>query len=138
MLRLLALLLLLYSPAAAKPLDAFPPDPAGVTVIDRVYEELEMGQQTHNIYAVLYLTGGRNSQLDIYSGKSVPAGREWKKLYSWKLLRGPEKVSVLSAQVHEQEIQIAVHDWFKYVEARAIPVLHYYPKTGKFSEQMAD
>lgn len=63
---------------------------------------------------------------------------EWKKLHQWQVLAGPDKVQVVSADAGDEDVQFALRSWFKYVEARAIPILHWNPATGKFTEEFAD
>ena len=122
----------LTNSASAKPLDAFPPDPAGVAIADRLYEQLEVGETTYDIYAVMYETKDAKTKVDIYRGVGETEGMEWSKLYSWDVPRGPDIIGVLGAGVFEGYIQFHVSSWFKYVEARAVPVLEYNPVNGKF------
>lgn len=125
--------------SVAAPVDGFPSDPPGV-VCDRLSETVTLGDKEYPLYAVISTAAkGKPAQCQIYSGKSVKEGMEWKKLYTWNLqdIYLPRSVLRVAAQGTD-EIQFFLESSFKYVEGRAIPVLHYYPKTGKFEFQLAD
>ena len=135
----LLLSLLLSLGAAAAPIDGFPVDPPGV-VCDRLSQVLTIGDKEYHMYAVITrLAPGKAARCLIYSGTPVKEGMEWKRLYSWDLkdIYLPRSVLTAAAQAPD-EIQFALQSSFKYVEGRAIPILHYYPKTGKFEFQLAD
>jgi hypothetical protein len=125
--------------AVAAPIDGFPADPPGV-VCDRLSETVSLGDKEYPVYAVITAAAkGKPAQCLIYSGKSVKEGMEWKKLYTWNLqdIYLPRSVLGVAGQGTD-EIQFFLQSSFKYVEGRAMPVLHYYPKTGKFEFQLAD
>ncbi|MBN9414213.1 MAG: hypothetical protein J0I12_02185 [Candidatus Eremiobacteraeota bacterium] len=125
--------------AYAAPIDGFPPDPPGV-VSDRLSETVTLGDKEYPLYAVITAAAkGKPAQCLIYSGKSSKEGMDWKKLYTWNLkdIYLPRSVLRVAGQGSD-EIQFYLESSFKYVEGRAIPVLHYYPKTGKFEFQLAD
>ena len=125
--------------AAAAPVDGFPADPPGL-VCDRLSDTITLGDKEYPLYAVITAAAkGKPAQCAIYSGKSVKEGMEWKKLYTWNLqdIYLPRSVLRVAAQPPD-EIQFYLESSFKYVEGRAVPVLHYYPKTGKFEFQLAD
>lgn len=135
----LFLFLALSLASSAVPVDGFPPDPPGV-VCDRLSDTLTLGDKEYAVYAVITAAGpGKPAQCLIYSGKSVKEGMEWKKLYTWSLqdIYLPRSVLRVAAQ-GQDEIQFYLESSFKCVEGRAVPVLHYYPKTGKFEFQLAD
>ena len=144
LLQSVALAAALWGAAVAAPIDGFPPDPAGAVVKDRLSEVVTLGKQDYRLYAaVLAPSKGKPGLVNIYSGTEVPAGMEWKKLYTWTLAEGGMNLdvshAVLRVAAHEpDEIQFFFESWFKYVEGRAVMVLHYYPKTGKFEFQLAD
>lgn len=127
----------------ARPIDGFPPDPPGV-IKDRLYETITLGQKEFNLYAaVVQPPGKKPAQVIIYSGTSVPQGMEWKKLHTWVLSEGGvtldmSRAALCVAAQEPDEIQFYFQEGFKYVEGRAVAVLHYYPKTGKFEFQLAD
>jgi hypothetical protein len=131
--------LLLSLGAWATPIDGFPADPPG-QVCDRLSQMVTLGQKEYHMYAVITQPGkGQAAQCLIYSGTQVKEGMEWKKLYNWSLkdIYLPRSVLGVAAQPPD-EIQFFLEHSFKYVEGRAVPVLHYYPKTGKFEFQLAD
>lgn len=130
--------------AWAAPIDGFPSDPKGGTTTDRLYEVVTLAGKEYKMYASVWKPVGKKPTLvAIYAGTEVPAGMEWKKLYTWTLSDGgvnhDVSKSVLKVVAHDSdEIQFWFQDWFKYIEARSTLVLHYYPKTGKFEAQIAD
>jgi len=135
----LFLSLLLSLGAWAAPVDGFPADPPG-QVCDRLSQVVTLGGKEYHMYAVIAQPGkGKAAQCLIYSGTPVKEGMEWKKLYNWDLkdIYMPRSVLCVAGQSSD-EIQFYLEYSFKYVEGRAVPVLHYYPKTGKFESQLAD
>lgn len=125
--------------AVAAPVDGFPPDPPG-QVCDRLSQVVSLGSTDYHLYAVVSQPGsGKPAQCLIYSGRLSKEGMEWKRLYTWSLkdIYLPRSVLNVAAQPPD-EIQFYLESSFKYVEGRAVPILHYYPKTGKFEFQLAD
>jgi hypothetical protein len=133
------LALVMVTAAVAQPIDAFPPDPQGVTVSDRLYQQFELENASLDLYAVMYPHGSDVLRVDVYSGIRVDEGMEWKKLHAWDVPKGPDTIDVLTAYLYEgTTIQLVSTSWFAYVEGRAVPVLSYNPKLGTFEESLQD
>ena len=128
----------LVAAATAEPIDAFPADPSGVVIQDRLYDTFEIGGKSFEIYAVIYAKGEGDSFVDIYSGDPGVTGMDWKKLHTWPIPKGPNDINVLNSTESEGHIQFISTSWFIYDEGRALPVLDYNPKTGAFEESLVD
>lgn len=130
--------LLLSLVAAAVPVDGFPPDPNGVTISDRVYEDVSLDGKNFSIYAVV-VRDKQGIRVQIYSGQDVQKGMEWKRLYTWKFQDQLKKEATLRVAAGPQgDIQFWFEQWFAYVEGRAKRVLRYEVRTGKFTEDVVD
>lgn len=130
---LLVLLLLVVAPALAQePTDSFPPDPAGVRVVDR--DAIFFNDQY--FYAIAYNQAGRG-HLEVYQG--LP----WKKVYEWSIEFQGEPitlapVTVLHIDEFESTLVFYWDDFVGYREGAVHQSVVYDPKKGRFETQWSD
>jgi len=139
-----------WAPAGAAQNPEFPPDPPGVTVIDRAAERVHGEKSGFSFYAILYNRGG-HGVVDIYRG-TEKKGKEkhvdishmaWRKVHTWNLVfQGSpvliETPTLLAMSVQEKEVQFAIVDHLAYQEARVTMYLTYDIRKGTFHEGFVD
>jgi hypothetical protein len=138
-----------HSVYAANP--EFPPDPAGITVIDRAAERIYTAKSSFCLYAILFNRGG-HGVVDIYKGIEVKGKAKgakinhmkWQKIHTWNLIFQGTPVEVQSPTLlgitlqEDREAHIAIVDHMSYQEARVTMYMVYDIRKGTFREGFVD
>ncbi len=122
---------------------AFPIDPEGMKVMDRVCDRFFINNKPVVVYAIMY-NRGKCTCVDVFKGTEGPRTMIWKKVYTWKpATEGSSPAcfpfpSLLKSYIEEPAISFSIVNDMKYHDGQVNFHLTYDVTKGTFKESWSD